>query len=71
VRSLDKLCPNRKRGTQQKEHPCGRQATGKLPICGRATLMETAPGVSVADVIANTEAELVIPAEVPEMAISA
>jgi len=34
-------------------------------------LMETAPGVSVADVIANTEAELVIPAEVPEMAISA
>jgi len=42
-----------------------------LPICGRATLMETAPGVSVADVIANTEAELVIPAEVPEMAISA
>ncbi|WP_425116390.1 hypothetical protein [Bradyrhizobium sp.] len=44
-----------------------------MPICGRATLMETAPGVSVADVIANTEAEaeLVIPAEVPEMAISA
>jgi acetate CoA/acetoacetate CoA-transferase beta subunit len=36
---------------------------------GRATLMETAPGVSVADVIANTEAELVVPAEVPEMAI--
>jgi acetate CoA/acetoacetate CoA-transferase beta subunit len=36
---------------------------------GRATLMETAPGVSVADVIANTEAELVVPASVPEMAI--
>ena len=36
---------------------------------GRATLMETAPGVSVADVIANTEAELVVPAKVPEMAI--
>ena len=35
---------------------------------GRATLMETAPGVSVADVKANTEAELVIPAKVPEMA---
>ena len=34
---------------------------------GRATLMETAPGVSVADVIANTEAELVVPAKVPEM----
>jgi acyl CoA:acetate/3-ketoacid CoA transferase beta subunit len=31
--------------------------------------METAPGVSVADVIANTEAELVVPAKVPEMAI--
>jgi acetate CoA/acetoacetate CoA-transferase beta subunit len=36
---------------------------------GKATLMETAPGVSVADVIANTEAELVIPAAVPAMAI--
>jgi acetate CoA/acetoacetate CoA-transferase beta subunit len=36
---------------------------------GRATLMETAPGVSIADVIANTEAELVVPAEVPEMVI--
>ena len=36
---------------------------------GRATLMETAPGVSVADVVANTEAELVVPAKVPEMAI--
>jgi acetate CoA/acetoacetate CoA-transferase beta subunit len=36
---------------------------------GRATLMETAPGVSVADVITKTEAELVVPAKVPEMAI--
>jgi acetate CoA/acetoacetate CoA-transferase beta subunit len=36
---------------------------------GKATLMETAPGVSVADVIANTEAELVVPATVPAMAI--
>jgi acetate CoA/acetoacetate CoA-transferase beta subunit len=36
---------------------------------GRATLMETAPGVSVADIIANTEAELVVPAKVSEMAI--
>ena len=36
---------------------------------GKAMLMETAPGVSVADVIANTEAELVVPATVPEMAI--
>jgi acetate CoA/acetoacetate CoA-transferase beta subunit len=36
---------------------------------GRATLIETAPGVSVTDVIANTEAELVVPASVPEMKI--
>jgi acetate CoA/acetoacetate CoA-transferase beta subunit len=36
---------------------------------GKATLMETAPGVSVADVVANTEAELVIPSTVPAMAI--
>jgi acetate CoA/acetoacetate CoA-transferase beta subunit len=34
---------------------------------GRATLMETGPGVSVADVVAATEAELVIPDHVPEM----
>ena len=36
---------------------------------GRATLMEIAPSVSVADVIANTDAELIIPAKVPQMAI--
>ena len=36
---------------------------------GRAALMETAPGVSVQDVIANTEAELIVPASVPVMAI--
>ena len=36
---------------------------------GRPTLMETAPGVSIADVVANTEAELVVPSKVPEMAI--
>ena len=36
---------------------------------GKATLVETAPGVSVADVIANTEAELVVPANVPAMAV--
>jgi acetate CoA/acetoacetate CoA-transferase beta subunit len=34
---------------------------------GPATLMETGPGVSIADVIAATEAELVIPEHVPEM----
>jgi acetate CoA/acetoacetate CoA-transferase beta subunit len=38
---------------------------------GRATLMETAPGVSVADVVSNTEAELIVPSGVPAMAIAA
>jgi acetate CoA/acetoacetate CoA-transferase beta subunit len=37
---------------------------------GRATLVETAPAVSVAQVIAATEAELVIPHNVPQMALS-
>ena len=36
---------------------------------GKATLLETAPGVSVAEVMAVTEAELVIPDKVPEMKI--
>jgi acetate CoA/acetoacetate CoA-transferase beta subunit len=36
---------------------------------GRATLLETGPGVSVPQVIAATEAELVVPNEVPEMAL--
>ncbi len=36
---------------------------------GRATLLETAPSVSIAEVIAVTEAELVIPDTVPEMKI--
>jgi acetate CoA/acetoacetate CoA-transferase beta subunit len=34
---------------------------------GRATLVETAPGVSVEQVIAATEATLVVPKEVPQM----
>ena len=34
---------------------------------GKALLMETAPGVSVADVVAQTEADLSIPDQVPEM----
>jgi acetate CoA/acetoacetate CoA-transferase beta subunit len=34
---------------------------------GRATLVETAPSVTVADVVKATEAELVIPDNVPEM----
>ena len=37
---------------------------------GRATLMETAPGVSVQQVLDMTEAELVVPDTVPEMALS-
>jgi acetate CoA/acetoacetate CoA-transferase beta subunit len=36
---------------------------------GRATLLETGPGASVAQVVAETEAELVIPNAVPQMAI--
>jgi acetate CoA/acetoacetate CoA-transferase beta subunit len=33
----------------------------------RATLIETAPGVTTRDVVAHTEAELTIPERVPEM----
>jgi len=36
---------------------------------GRPTLIETAPGVSVPQVLAATEAELVVPANVPQMKI--
>jgi acetate CoA/acetoacetate CoA-transferase beta subunit len=36
---------------------------------GRATLLETGPGTAVAQVVANTEAELVIPDQVPEMGL--
>jgi acetate CoA/acetoacetate CoA-transferase beta subunit len=36
---------------------------------GRATLMETAPGVTANDVVAATEAELVVPQSVPQMQI--
>jgi acetate CoA/acetoacetate CoA-transferase beta subunit len=36
---------------------------------GKATLLETAPGVSIAEVMAVTEAELVIPDAVSEMKI--
>jgi acetate CoA/acetoacetate CoA-transferase beta subunit len=34
---------------------------------GRATLVETGPGVSVAEVVAATEAELLTPSHIPEM----
>ena len=36
---------------------------------GKATLLEIAPGSSVAEVMAVTDAELVIPDNVPEMKI--
>jgi len=36
---------------------------------GRIMLLETAPGVSVAEVMAVTEAELLIPEHVPQMRI--
>ena len=36
---------------------------------GRATLLETGPGISVAQVVAATEAELAIPKDVPEMTL--
>ena len=36
---------------------------------GRATLLETAPGVDVQEVLAATEAKLVVPSTVPQMSI--
>ncbi|KYG20758.1 acetate CoA-transferase [Bradyrhizobium sp. AT1] len=36
---------------------------------GRATLLETAPGIGIGEVMAVTEAELVVPDNVPEMRI--
>ena len=36
---------------------------------GRATLLETAPGVTVQQVLAATEAELAVPQQVPQMAV--
>jgi acetate CoA/acetoacetate CoA-transferase beta subunit len=36
---------------------------------GRATLLETAPGVSAGDVVANTEAKLVVPDHLPQMPV--
>jgi acetate CoA/acetoacetate CoA-transferase beta subunit len=38
---------------------------------GRATLIETGPGISPAQVVAATEAELIIGTEVPEMPLAA
>ena len=36
---------------------------------GKATLLETAPGVSIGEVMAVTDAELAVPNSVPEMRI--
>lgn len=36
---------------------------------GHLTLVETAPGVSVADVVQMTDADLLVPQQVPEMAL--
>ena len=36
---------------------------------GRATLMETGPGVTVEQVVSATEAELAVPAKIPEMQV--
>jgi acetate CoA/acetoacetate CoA-transferase beta subunit len=36
---------------------------------GRATLLETGPGISAAQVVSVTEAELVVPKNVPQMAL--
>ena len=36
---------------------------------GRATLVETAPGVTVKDVMVSTEAELEVPQHVPQMSL--
>ncbi len=36
---------------------------------GRATLLETGPGITVAEVVAATDAELVVPKDVPEMSL--
>ena len=36
---------------------------------GQATLVETAPGVTVDVVVANSEADLVVPARVPQMTL--
>jgi Acyl CoA:acetate/3-ketoacid CoA transferase, beta subunit len=38
-------------------------------LAERATLVETAPGVTADDVIASTEAELVVPKHVPQMSL--
>jgi acetate CoA/acetoacetate CoA-transferase beta subunit len=36
---------------------------------GKATLLETGPGVAVEQVVAATEAKLVLPANIPQMQV--
>jgi acetate CoA/acetoacetate CoA-transferase beta subunit len=36
---------------------------------GKATLLETGPGVAVEQVVAATEAKLVLPAKIPQMQV--
>jgi acetate CoA/acetoacetate CoA-transferase beta subunit len=38
-------------------------------VDGQATLLETAPGISIAQVVRSTDANLAMPANVPEMAL--
>ena len=47
------------------------QAITDLALATRAFVLERAPGVSVADIRANTEAELVVSENIPEMKIQA
>ena len=64
----DRRCVRSAVGISQNDRPCRhRYAEIGFPD-GRATLMETAPGVSVAQVVANIQ-DLIVPTTVPEMAI--
>jgi acetate CoA/acetoacetate CoA-transferase beta subunit len=36
---------------------------------GKATLLETGPGITVEQVVAATEAKLVLPANIPQMQV--
>ena len=68
------------KGKSKIVHKCALPLTSERPVdlvvtdmavigfaSGKITLLETAPGVNIAEVMAVTEAELSIPDEVPEM----
>jgi acetate CoA/acetoacetate CoA-transferase beta subunit len=67
--------PRRGRGSSSDDtsaHPVDLVVTELAVIAfpeGRAALVETAPGVTVEQVLAATEAELVVAEKVPQMAI--